>query len=955
MATASDDPDKWFTYLLAPATLSADIEAGVAFASLQPLLHDFLSNLLNNQTAGFFNENPQELWFARSEERKCSVLRSLCLRLGAYSGWRLTELERFLPPPLLLFLLTSLVQVQPGQEEEEASLANTNRHLELDIASMTSPGPALQSLTLLHRWVVRTFMMIKTPVRMERTSNMMVPGVKRAPAVIYRDQTYTLVSAVAPTSIKFLTAVLDQAAAPASVPSHKSFRAESGSGAAAGWDEATLQPCDRALFLALTAYDLGRCYLFCEDYVKARQCFSKYFENTTAALAPSSAAVLRSEIDEASLAGHLLCLDMDTAAYQVKEPSFLLGQIVDSTRQQNGTVEILKKDDVDDNMVMFARETLEDECSSEASTHQKALLPNVQIHNIIKRTLLGLPLTTKQLRLLSRLPDTSQLEAALGGLKDTASSRHKLLLRMLVVELVIAGVISQRSKLLESFGIGKVNMMKGTSNIKRPATTKVDVPTFKIESFGYEKIEKLNNYLQLLSTFSPSQVPHLVANIGGKNVRRLSTRWSLEAEQLSRQKSMSDQMYAMLVKVAQLKKLKRFSEAGALLDKVAMLGSVEAEQLLLGLEVAEDQRQAPGPELAAVRDTDTLARLCHPALTVASLTALCNAGDWEAVTRLLAHHNLPHLTSLPGSQATLVAVVRLVAGLMTSRHNNQTLAKKHGRELWELLCTVAQSGAAPGSKRSAKELNTDNSATRAVVTAWMRRLTHSDLTRLVTSLLASLFNVVRDDPNTDILSPDGALWPTHVVQPLQERTVEDMLTQVLTSALGHHPHDPTLVRMMADLQFANSHYASALALYVETAAVKTDFYLAELGPGLAPSCIEDGVVSRMVTCTRELGRLTQAVVLSQFTQEPNYAQTFKFLEDRTVDGSDCLYGCIWDMAILEFAMSLHTKRGEAARRRAALQCIWQLELNTNNDEEIIKEAANVRKAMFFRSLAQQMF
>merc|ERR1712155_436766 len=127
-------------------------------------------------------------------------------------------------------LLTSLVQVQPGQEEEEASLANTNRHLELDIASMTSPGPALQSLTLLHRWVVRTFMMIKTPVRMERTSNMMVPGVKRDPAVIYRDQTYTLVSAVAPTSIKFLTAVLDQAPAPA--PSHKSFRAESGSGAA---------------------------------------------------------------------------------------------------------------------------------------------------------------------------------------------------------------------------------------------------------------------------------------------------------------------------------------------------------------------------------------------------------------------------------------------------------------------------------------------------------------------------------------------------------------------------------------------------------------------------------------------------------------------------------------------------------------------------------------------------
>ena len=238
----------------------------------------------------------------------------------------------------------------------------------------------------------------------------------------------------------------------------------------------------------------------------------------------------------------------------------------------------------------------------------------------------------------------------------------------------------------------------------------------------------------------------------------------------------------------------------------------------------------------------------------------------------------------------------------------------------------------------------------------MKTVTHEHCSRLLSSVLASLFNVVRDDPNTDILSPDGALWPTHVSQPLQERTVEDMLTQVLTSALSHHPHDPNLIRMMGDLQFANTHYASALGLYVEAAAVKTDFYHHELGPvaGQA-SCLDETVLARMVTCARELGRLTQAVVLSQFTQEPNYAQIFKFLEDRTQDGSDCLYGCIWDMAILEFAMSLHTKRGEAARRREALQCIWQLELNTNNDEEIIKEAANVRKAMFFRSLSLQMF
>ena len=87
-------------------------------------------------------------------------------------------------------------------------------------------------------------------------------------------------------------------------------------------------------------------------------------------------------------------------------------------------------------------------------------------------------------------------------------------------------------------------------------------------------------------------------------------------------------------------------------------------------------------------------------------------------------------------------------------------------------------------------------------------------------------------------------------------------------------------------------------------------------------------------------------MLGQFTAEPNYAQIFKFLEDKTLDGSDLLYGLIWDMAILEFAMSLHTKRGEVTKRRRALQCIWQLELNTNNDEEILKVIAIENKESY---------
>ena len=149
------DTSLWFTYLLNPARLMTDLSAGPSVAELQPLLKDLLTNLLNNQHAGFFTDNPQELWYAKTRERKCLVLRNLSLQVAAYLSWRLATLESILPPPLLLYLLTALVQAQPDQAPT-GSLANTASHTDLDLAQLSQPGPTLQALTLLHRWVVRT-------------------------------------------------------------------------------------------------------------------------------------------------------------------------------------------------------------------------------------------------------------------------------------------------------------------------------------------------------------------------------------------------------------------------------------------------------------------------------------------------------------------------------------------------------------------------------------------------------------------------------------------------------------------------------------------------------------------------------------------------------------------------------------------------------------------------------
>ena len=58
-----------------------------------------------------------------------------------------------------------------------------------------------------------------------------------------------------------------------------------------------------------------------------------------------------------------------------------------------------------------------------------------------------------------------------------------------------------------------------------------------------------------------------------------------------------------------------------------------------------------------------------------------------------------------------------------------TLIKKHGRDVWELVVSVAQSGPVPGSKRSSKEANVDTAVVRAAVVTWMQSITHDHCAR----------------------------------------------------------------------------------------------------------------------------------------------------------------------------------------------------------------------------------
>lgn len=597
-------------------------------------------------------------------------------------------------------------------------------------------------------------------------------------------------------------------------------------------------------------------------------------------------------------------------------------------------------------------------------------MAGVSLLNLVARSLRGLPLCLGTRRSLAKLPPASLtlLQEHLSSLLATSSPRDRRLLRCLVRDLLAADVVTRSSGVARLLGLQGIGPLAPTVPLLPASPT----PSFLLPTSS-DKAAHLNSTLQLLMATDPAKVGKLVGMVGPRQGRKVSSRWVVEPD-LARPNQLPDVAHVLAAKGGQLRHLGGWGAAGRLvaaaLQEIHRVGSKErgvAAQLegeLLELEqLAREEAEleegavvVEGGEELASRTMAALAgdqaALPSPSLATSCLVLLLNSGDWESVTRL-SHANMPYMAAARGSpHSTLFQLARNLAFLMHNlRGNNLPIVKKFGKDVWEALATLLSTAAGKRGKEGASGLARE----RALVSGLLARLAHPALLQLVLSLLAALHNAARDDPATEVLSVHAGVWPAALPanSALQERLTEELLSAVLARGLAAQPQDPAMLRMTGDLAFGAGRHAAALAAYTEAAAVRTDFFQLDCGP---PGwLLEEAVVARMVTCCRELGRLMQAVVLSQFCQEPNYAQAFKFLEDQTEDGGDSLYSCIWDMPILEFAMALHTKRGEVARRRAAKHCIWQLELNTNNDEEILNEAANVRRSLFLRSLATQFF
>ncbi|XP_055382433.1 integrator complex subunit 8 isoform X2 [Condylostylus longicornis] len=183
------------------------------------------------------------------------------------------------------------------------------------------------------------------------------------------------------------------------------------------------------------------------------------------------------------------------------------------------------------------------------------------------------------------------------------------------------------------------------------------------------------------------------------------------------------------------------------------------------------------------------------------------------------------------------------------------------------------------------------------------------------------------------------------------RSVSETLNWLLKEALKYYPQNTGWLKLRGDLELSIGNNEAAMRCYINAIITASEY----CSLPLQRSVIDDYIVRKMIKCCTNLGCYMQAAVLCQFLDEIDYGLAFKNISEKTSnsDSMDAYYSCIWDSTLLEFIINHHYKKGEHNKKLEAIAVISQLELNANNNEEIKREAATVRKTRFLRALAKQ--
>ncbi|KAG7213745.1 hypothetical protein KM043_002973 [Ampulex compressa] len=970
----SPDTILWFEFLLNPSLLQQHLSKPYPDPSPTDLIIKFMT--INSEQ----KENEAKMMDIETSDVKPAVttkwshrnlaLKILSLKVAAYLKWDLDVLEKKLPLPIQLTLLQDLFFIAADAVVEIPAVP--------EFVIRTASDQVLFTMVLYHRWHLRAITYRALSNKQSKQQFLHIPGIQEPtyvpPGVV--DDIIRKLEAHISNSVNALNAVLQAEDINPKVLSFDTFQmlSEDSTEIKQNWEN--MYSIDVNELKCQIHYDLAVFHLLREEYQEAKHHIAQakeLFLNL-----PRSDNLLYCKIQKEYLEGCCLACEVPLEGITPSLTQQLQLSIKD---QYTNILQILQADNISKEIPQVYRDNLELDVQG-GSVNRKLivardLLLQIQCLNLVRKILddsiiLGDYVTE------IRAAGVKGLDVffwALGHVLEKAAtatdqkriSRYLLyLIHTSEIDGLAAGILNNPTyvALFSERELNEISSAVKSEEVELPNLLLNNDWGIPLMTYTQStRIEIFELEQKLIQSYNTHEIHETLIRLDGKHRMKplwhVNSCWELPIPLQSVVMSLprgflQDYAYVLLAKSRELVMSKDFGGAidilntleeevqqhtqsgNTLIFKLSKL--VNWECLLV--EIWRCLHAWPATNICDMQGLVGRCKQCLGALQATDQVIprqeiieyctvfLLNMAEWDYLTSLEKRWSYSEFAA---------AISNVCQDIVKYKGT-----RKFPREAWDMV--LAAFG--PSRDQPQKRSNSGNSASGS----------GGSSRDVIASISARLRNVLRDESSLELHTQYLSLWPGGIpnANSYNIRTIGELLFQLLTQALKYYPSNVPWLRLMGDLNFVLGYYESAIKYYLEAIMVASDFF----SQPVPRTQIDDLVYRRMIKCCAHLQCYTQAAVLCQFLEEVDYSLAFKMAASdlknwAPADAMDAYYHCIWDTTILEYLIHLHTKRGEHHRKQLAIKVIGLLELNSNNNEEIQREAANIRKAKFLRALAKQ--
>ncbi|XP_025991714.1 integrator complex subunit 8 [Solenopsis invicta] len=987
----SPDTILWFEFLLNPSLLQKHLSKPFPDPSPTDLIIKFMTINSDQKEVdpkaidaevNDVKSNGTNKWSHRN-----LALKILSLKVAAYLNWDLDVLEKKLPLPIQLTLLQDLFYITADVMIEIPIIP--------EFLMETTSDQLLFTLVLYHRWHLRAIICRALSNKQPKQQLFHIPGTQEStyvpPNIV--DDIIRKLEAHIPSSVSALNNILQMSDIKPKVLSFDTFQmlTEDSTEIKQNWENMYLVNIDE--FKCQIHYDLAMFHLLREEYQEANRHIKQakdLYSNFNSAEKLSYCKVQKEFLDGCCLACEVPLEEITSSLTQRLHASI--------KDQYTNILQILQADNIFREIPQVYRDNLELDVQGGLVNRKfvvaRDLLLQIECLNLVRK-ILDDNIIMGDYVIEIKAAGAKGLDVlfwALDNVLEKATAVDKKRISCYLLYLVNTGNIDGlASKICNNPSYASLFDEAEIIIIQQAAINdEIELPDlllhndWGIPSIPYiqnARIEVFELEQKLIESYDSHVIRETLIQLDGKHrmksLYHVNDCWELPIPLQSVVMSLprgfiQDYSYVLLAKSRELVTSKNFDGAiellksldkelqehmksgGSLVFKLSKL--VNWECLLV--EIWKCFQAWPVTNVCDVQSMIVRSKQCLGTLQASDqliprqevieycIVFLLNMAEWDYLTSLEKRWSYTEFA------AAISSVCQDIVKYKGTR--------KFPRDAWDMILTAFGPTRDQSQKRSSSNSNSGNSNTSKDVAAsialTLTRLREPMVLTVVISLLARLRNVLRDEASLELHTQYLSLWPAGVpnANSYNIRHIGELLFQLLTQALKYYPTNVPWLRLMGDLNFVLIYYESAMKYYLEAIMIASDLF----SQPTPRTQIDDLVYRRMIKCCAHLQCYTQATVLCQFLEEVDYSLAFKMAASdqkscAPADAMDAYYHCIWDTTILEYLIQLHTKRGEHHRKQLAIKVIGLLELNSNNNEEIQREAANIRKAKFLRALAKQ--